>query len=193
MIMRNLPRSHFEGDAGATVAVAVAGAAEVASFGAAWALPADSNTASSAAAMARPRSPAPKEELSRASCANACSVGCLLRRRDPGRADKARGIAESLDHNRVEVLGLAGDAGAGTHRVAVLLFQMRRRSAQGQRTRRLHYQFAEMHDAEIGGAEMLARAVGDRALAVLHGGILFGDALDAGVAPGLLQLAVDQI
>src|SRR3954464_11187239 len=50
-----------------------------------------------------------------------------------------------------------------------------------------------MHDAEIRRAEMLAGAVGDQALAVLHGGVLFGDALDAGIAFGLLQLAVDQI
>src|SRR5271166_6197656 len=40
---------------------------------------------------------------------------------------------------------------------------------------------------------MLAGAVGDRALAVLHGGVLLGDALDAGIAPGLLQLAIDQV
>src|SRR3989442_10627306 len=50
-----------------------------------------------------------------------------------------------------------------------------------------------MHDAEIGRSEMLAGAVGDRALAVLHGGVLFGNALDAGVALGLLQFSVDQI
>src|ERR1700733_9901357 len=50
-----------------------------------------------------------------------------------------------------------------------------------------------MHDSEIGRAEMLAGAVGDRALAVLHRGVLLRDALDAGVAFGLLQLAVDQI
>src|SRR5260370_502048 len=50
-----------------------------------------------------------------------------------------------------------------------------------------------MHDAEIGRAEMLAGAVGDRALAVLYGRVLLGHALDAGVALGLLQLAVDQI
>src|ERR1700733_4695682 len=50
-----------------------------------------------------------------------------------------------------------------------------------------------MHDAEIGRAEMLAGAVGDRSLAVLHRGVLFRDALDAGIAFGLLQLAIDQI
>ena len=62
-----------------------------------------------------------------------------------------------------------------------------------QRAGRLHHQLAEMHDAEIGRAEMLTGAVGDRALAVLHRGVLLGDALDAGIAPGPLQLAIDQI
>src|ERR1700688_3578352 len=40
---------------------------------------------------------------------------------------------------------------------------------------------------------MLAGAVGDRALAVLHRGVLLGHALDAGIALCLLQLAVDQV
>ena len=40
---------------------------------------------------------------------------------------------------------------------------------------------------------MFPGAVGNRALAVLHRGVLFGDALDTGVARGLLQLAVDQV
>jgi hypothetical protein len=34
-----------------------------------------------------------------------------------------------------------------------------------------------MHDAEVGRAEMLAGAVGDRALTVLHRGILLGHPL----------------
>src|SRR4051812_21839685 len=40
---------------------------------------------------------------------------------------------------------------------------------------------------------MLLGTIGDRALAVLHRGVLFGDALDAGITAGLLQFAVDQI
>src|SRR2546423_13288056 len=40
---------------------------------------------------------------------------------------------------------------------------------------------------------MFAGPVGDRSLAVLHRRVLLGDTLDAGVAFGLLQLAVDQI
>ena len=52
----------------------------------------------------------------------------LLRGRDPRRTDKARGIAESFDHNRSQVFGLAGNAGAGAHGVAVLMRQMRRRN-----------------------------------------------------------------
>src|SRR5258707_4431342 len=40
---------------------------------------------------------------------------------------------------------------------------------------------------------MLPGASGDPALAVLHGGVLFGHALDAGVTAGLLQFAIDQV
>ena len=71
--------------------------------------------------------------------------------------------------------------------------KMRRRVALLQRAGRIHHQFAEMQDAEIGRPQMFAAAVGDRALAVLHRGVLLGDALDAGVAFRLLQLAVDQV
>ena len=73
------------------------------------------------------------------------------------------------------------------------MLEVRRRLALLQRAGGIHHQLAEMHDAEIGRAEMFAGAVGDRPLAVLHGGVLFGHALDAGVAIGLLQLAIDQI
>jgi hypothetical protein len=50
---------------------------------------------------------------------------------------------------------------------------MRGRLALLQRAGAIHHQFAEMQDAEISGPEMLAGAVGDRALAVLHSGVLF--------------------
>ena len=52
--------------------------------------------------------------------------------------------------------------------------------------RQLEHQPAELHDADVGRAEVLARAVGDEALAVLDGGVLLGDALDAGEALVLL-------
>ena len=45
----------------------------------------------------------------------------LLRRCDPSRSDVTRRIAEALGHHRGQVLGLAGDAGAGAHGVAVLM------------------------------------------------------------------------
>src|SRR5262244_4600653 len=78
MIMRNLARSHFEAAVGATAAVAVAGAAEVASFaGAAAALPIDVNTASSTAVTAPARSPASKQELSRAPLAKTYSAAAI--------------------------------------------------------------------------------------------------------------------
>ena len=48
-------------------------------------------------------------------------------------------------------------------------------------------------DAEVGRAEMLARAVLDRPLAVLDRRILLADAGDAGEGRGLLLMAVDQV
>ena len=52
----------------------------------------------------------------------------LLRRRVLARpSDKARSVAEPLDHDGGQVLGLAGDAGAGAHRIAILMLEMRRR------------------------------------------------------------------
>src|SRR4029079_10267391 len=118
----------------------------------------------------------------------------LLRRGIPPRSsDKAGWIAEALDHHGGQIFRLAGHAGAGAHGVAVLVLDVRRRFALLQRAGGLHHQLAEMHDAQIGGAEMLAGPVGDKALAVLHRSVLFGDALDAGIAFGLLQLAIDQI
>ena len=114
----------------------------------------------------------------------------LLRRCGPRPPDIAGRLAEALHHHGGQILGLIGHAGAGTHGVAVLMLKMLGRMALLQRAGAVHHQFAEMHDAEVGRAEMFAGAVGDRALAVLHRGVLLGHALDAGVAFGLLQLAV---
>ena len=149
----------------------------------------------------RTRGPIPRSQLTRsADAARATTRIVPLRgttttppRRSGRAADIAGLIAEALDHHRGQILGLVRHAGAGAHGVAVLMREMRRRLALLQRAGGFHHQLAEMHDAEIGRAEMLAGAVGDRALAVLHRGVLFGHALDAGVAVGLLQLAVDQI
>src|SRR6266702_6050886 len=120
-------------------------------------------------------------------------TSALLRRCNPGTTDEARDVAETIQHHRGQILGLAGDAGTGAHRVAILMRGLRWQLAVLKRARQIHHDFPEMHDAEIGRTEMLAGPVGDRALAVLHGGVLLGDALDAGIAPGPLELAVDQI
>src|SRR5258708_5855272 len=123
-----------------------------------------------------------------------CDRPVFLLRRDVSRtSDKAGRHAVATHQDVGQVFCFTRHAGAGTHGVAGLTRKMRRRLALLQRARRIHHQFAEMHDAEIGRAEMLACAVGDRALAVLHRGVLLGDALDPGVAFCLLQLAVDQI
>src|SRR3954447_18915584 len=95
-------------------------------------------------------------------------------------ADIAARIAKTLDHHGWQVLGLAGDAGAGAHRVTVLMRQMRRRFALLQRAGRFHHQLTEMHDAKVGRPEMLAGAIRDRALAVLYRGVLLRHALDTG-------------
>src|SRR6185436_11377822 len=70
----------------------------------------------------------------------ACSCA-LLRRRIPARTtDIARRVAEPLDHDRGEVLGLAGNAGAGAHRIAILMLEVRRRLALLQRAGGIHHQ-----------------------------------------------------
>src|ERR1700733_5413220 len=79
-----------------------------------------------------------------------------LRRRGPRPPHKPRRVAKTLDHDGGQVLGLAGHAAAGTHGVAVLMLKMRWGLALLQRAGAVHHQFAEMHDAEIGGSEMLA-------------------------------------
>src|ERR1700687_5207396 len=102
----------------------------------------------------------------------------LLRCGGSWAADIAGRVPKPLDHHRGQVLFLIGHAGAGAHGVAVLVREMSRPLSLLQRAGALHHQFAEMHDAEIGRAEMLAGTVGDRTLAVLDRGVLFGHALD---------------
>src|SRR5882757_6766313 len=96
----------------------------------------------------------------------------LLRRRATRASDTTCGVAEALDHHRGQILALVRDTGAGADGVAVLMRHVRRRFAGLQLALRLHHQLAEMHDAQISRPKMLAGAVDDRALAVLHGGVL---------------------
>ena len=86
-----------------------------------------------------------------------------------------------------------GDAGAGADGVALGAGGRLGLLAALQVACSVHHQLAEAQDAEIGRAQVLARAVGNRPLAVLHGGVLLRHALDAGIARRLLQLAVDQV
>src|SRR2546430_6651999 len=72
-MMRNFPRSHFEGTIFASAA-ADAGS----SAGAACAWPIDISEKSSAAVAARPRGPAPGDELLRLPRANAYSAAATL-------------------------------------------------------------------------------------------------------------------
>src|ERR1700734_1409363 len=93
-----------------------------------------------------------------------------LRCGGPWPPDITGGITKPLEHHGRQVLRLVRHATAGTNGVAILMRQMCGRRARLQRACALHDDFTKMHDAEIGGAEMLAGAVGDRTLAVLHGG-----------------------
>src|SRR5260370_42573543 len=84
----------------------------------------------------------------------------LLRRRVPPTPDKSRRVPKTLGHHRGQVFCFIRHAGAGAHGVAVLMRKMCRRLPLLQRAGAFHEQFSEMHDAEIGRAEMLAGAVG---------------------------------
>src|SRR5205814_199001 len=58
---------------------------------------------------------------------------------------------------------------------------------------RFAQQLARLDDRLVGRAEMLAAAIDDRAHAFLQGTVLLVDAVDAGVALGLLHLAVETV
>src|SRR6202021_4178901 len=64
----------------------------------------------------------------------------------------------------------------------------RRKVARGA-----EHQRAKTGDAQVGRPKHLAGAVVDAALTVLNGGVLLGDALDAGETLALLQISVVQI
>src|SRR5215510_14212859 len=85
------------------------------------------------------------------------------------------------------------DRPAGAHQIAVWLRCRTGRLAVGETAGTFQHQASEAHDAEIGRTEMLARAIGDEALAVLNAGVLLGDALDAGKAAILLLDPIDQV
>src|SRR5215212_9225741 len=116
----------------------------------------------------------------------------LLRGGDARPPDIPRFLTKALDHYRKQILGFIRHAGARPYRVTFRMGELRRALSLLQGPGAFHHQLTEVQYSKIGGAEMLARAIGDRALAVLHGGVLLGDALDPGVASGLLQLAIDQ-
>jgi len=59
--------------------------------------------------------------------------------------------------------------------------------------RALQHQPAKPDDGGIGRTEALARAVGDPALTVPDGGVLLGDATDAGEGPKLLIDAIEAV
>ena len=88
-------------------------------------------------------------------------------------------------------VGVAGDDALGGEDVVVAGVGARRVAPLGHRRHRVEQDVAQDHDGAVGGAEMLARAVDDRAHALLHRMILGGDAVDPGEGLGLLLVAVD--
>src|SRR6185503_10403206 len=95
-------------------------------------------------------------------------------------------MAEPFGHHRCEILVRPGDPAAGAHSIARRRARRLGRLAAAKSPGRAHDQLAELDDADVGRAEMLARAVLDRALAVLYGGILLAHPHDAGEALALL-------
>src|SRR6202158_2772004 len=102
-------------------------------------------------------------------------------------------MAETLGHYLSEFLVRAGDPAARAPGIFLRCLCSLRRLALLQRPRSAHDELAELDDAEIGRAEMLAGAVLDRALAVLDRRVLLADAGDAGEGLALLLRAVDQV
>jgi hypothetical protein len=86
-----------------------------------------------------------------------------------------------------------GDPAARAHGIFLRCPCSLRLLALLQRPGGAHDELAELDDPEVGRAEMLARAVLDRPLAVLDRRILLADAGDAGEGRGLLLMAVDQV
>src|SRR5262249_16386261 len=99
----------------------------------------------------------------------------LARRLDPVGAER--------QHHAARAHGV--DAG--------LVHAGRRLAPIAQRLGRVDQALAPPNDHRVARAEMLARAVVDRAHALGDGLVLEVNAPDAGVADGLLRLAVDQI
>src|SRR5512142_679303 len=102
-------------------------------------------------------------------------------------------MAEPFGHHRCEILVRPGDPAAGAHSIARRRGCRLGRLAAAQCPGRPHDELAELDDADVGRAEMLARAVLDRTLAVLDGGVLLAHTHDAGEALGLLLLAVEHV
>ena len=97
-------------------------------------------------------------------------------RRARARRHIAVAMAEPFGHHRCEILVRPGDPAAGAHSIARRRGRRLGRLAAAQRPRRAHDELAELDDADVGRAEVLAGAVLDRALAVLDRGVLLAHA-----------------
>src|SRR3977135_280880 len=97
-------------------------------------------------------------------------------------------MAETLGHDLGKILVGPGDPAARAHGVFLRCLCSLRLLALPQRPCGAHDELAELDDAEIGRAEMLAGAVLDRPLAVLDRRILLADDADAGEGRALFAI-----
>src|SRR5215475_15164863 len=102
-------------------------------------------------------------------------------------------MAETLGHHPRQILVRRGDPAARAHRVTSCSLCRSWLFAVAKGAGGAHHEPAELDDAEVGGAKMLLRAILDRTLAVLDGGVLLADPGDAGEARGFLPLPIDQV
>src|SRR5258708_40343036 len=108
-------------------------------------------------------------------------------------ADIAVWMAEALGHRGRQVIRGLGHPRARADGIFVRRGCCFRLAALLQGASGAHDQLAEFDDAEVGRPEMLARAILDRALAVLNCRILLRYAGNAGQGPALLPRSVAQL
>src|SRR5690606_29155995 len=100
-------------------------------------------------------------------------------------------LEQPRPHRLPPVLALADHLLHGAQ--ALVAREARRVAASLDLLHRLQQHAPRRDDRAVRGAKALVRPVDDRAHALLHGAVLRVRALDAGVGPGLLHLAVDHV
>src|SRR5690606_19890094 len=102
-------------------------------------------------------------------------------------------VAEALLHDLLERYALRRDPASGAETVSSVLPGSIGLDAIGEGLGTIQNHPAEADDGGIGGRQVLAGAVDDRALALLDHRILLGDAADTGIGVVLLVGTIEQI